>query len=466
MPKNRPLLFDHVCAFSPTQRWALTAGYLLAIFVLTYVARQADFGWIAIGFGSGVFIYTLVIRCGDTVQLAHWIGVAIAARILALFAFPNLSDDVYRFLWDGYLARAGYNPFAHLPVEWLTGTRTVPAGITQELFDRLNSPKYFTIYPPVAQWTFRTAVTIFPDSWWAAAVLMKCILVAVDIGNVLLIRRLLRRFHLADRNVLLYALHPLMIVELNGNLHHEGVMIFFLLLAIYIFSFSPKSKNRRLRSTLWGSLALALSVTSKLLTLLFFPFLIRRLGFGRALVVFAFTGTLIVLLFLPFLDAQILTNFSSSLDLYFRKFEFNASVYYVLRWIGYQTTGYNQIAVFGPWLAVFSTACILGWAALERRHDWGSLCHGLLFAITIYLICTPTVHPWYTALPLVLCVFTTYRFPVIWCSLVWLTYANYAGGTYQEHLWIVGIEYTLVFLYFAYEWWNRRPEERPTFVPK
>ncbi len=84
--------------------------------------------------------------------------------------------------------------------------------------------------------------------------------------------------------------------------------------------------------------------------------------------------------------------------------------------------------------------------------DFKTLPEEWLFAITLYLICTTTMHPWYTALPIVLCVFTKWRFPIMWSGLIFLTYVNYSYEPYRENLWVVALEYLAVAAWFAWEW--------------
>lgn len=151
-----------------------------------------------------------------------------------------------------------------------------------------------------------------------------------------------------------------------------------------------------------------------------------------------------------------LENFGNSVDLYFRKFEFNASVFYVLRWFGDLIVGYNLIAMFGPMLGVVSLISILILAFTLGKKEIKSWPLVMLFSITVYLCFTTTVHPWYLSLPIVLCAFTTYRFPVVWSGLIMLTYMNYSADQYQEHLSIVAIEYIIVFSFLAYEIINKR----------
>ncbi|MEM1322104.1 MAG: glycosyltransferase 87 family protein [Bacteroidota bacterium] len=417
---------------------------------LGYAVEQSDFPYIismyALFFVAYIFIYKKATRQDGW----FFIGLGIVLRASLLFGIPNLSDDIYRFVWDGRLLLNGINPFDHLPSYYIEQA-TMPEGITQNLYDQLNSPNYFTIYPPVCQAVFALSCWVFPHSILGSAILMKLFVFACEVGSLLLLVRLLPPFRSQSegpppREVLLYALNPLIIIELCGNLHFEGPMIFFLLLALWCL--------QRQRYD-WSAVAMALSIASKLLPLIFLPFLIQRLGWKKSLRYFIIVGALLLLFFLPLASGAFLANFGNSLDLYFRKFEFNASLYYLLRWVGFQLSGYNLIAFIGPGLALLVFINILVKAWREQNPHLSSLPLMMLFAICLYLSCTTTVHPWYASLPIVLCLFTRFRFPVLWSGLIVLTYINYSYAEYFENLWIVGIEYGLVVLFFWMEYTGR-----------
>ena len=413
--------------------------------------------------------YYLILRRTGQDSWKWLLGVGIAVRVALVFAFPLLSDDVYRFLWDGYLINAGYNPFAELPAFYLGEGAPAITGIDQALFDKLNSPDYYTIYPPVAQAVFTVATWLSPGSWFWAAVVMKVFLLLCEFGTGYLLWRmgsgllsgegedLRSEVHLESglrtggphppfMNPLIYWLNPLILVEITGNLHFEGAMVFFLLLAYHLLT---QSKIAR------AGLAMAASVASKLLPLLLLPYLIRRL-WGRPFWRFSFAiGAALLLFFAPLLLAGFLEGFGSSLDLYFRKFEFNASLYYLARAYGYYDVGWNQIATFGPALAKFAAVSILVLALLDGRGDWRSLPEGWLFAFVIYLLCATTIHPWYLSIPILLCGFTHWRFPLLWSFLITFTYVSYNTVPYQENLWIVAFEYTAVLAFAIWEWRRR-----------
>jgi hypothetical protein len=436
------------------QQWALGAAglvWLLSLLLLLYVPKQSDF-WLILAFYAPAFAaYLYLLNKGEHLPLRAGIALAVLARLAAVPAWPLLSDDIYRFIWDGQLLVQGYNPFAQLPAYYLALPEP-PHGISEALYEQLNSLGYFTIYPPVAQGVFALGAWLFPKSWYGHAVLIKLFLLACELGVVALLPALLRYLGLSVQRALIYLLNPLVIVEVMGNLHFEGAMVCFLLLA---FWWGAKG-NWKASAT-----AMALSVASKLLPLMFLPFLIRRLGWKRSIAYFALIALALLLLFAPLLGEGFFAGFGSSLDLYFRRFEFNASIYYIARWVGYQWTGYNEIATIGPILALctFTGICVAALLDMAKYKDaWANgLEKGLpialsLLAITLYLFFTPTVHPWYVILPLFLCSFTEYRYPVLWSGLIVLTYVNYSYEPYWENPWVVAAEYSAVGGYLLYEW--------------
>jgi len=477
----------------PTAKWAwlLAPLLLLAISYLGLQVGQSDF-YPLIGLYTFLFLsYLTIYRWAAPESLGFWWGIGIAMRLILVFCLPLLSDDVYRFIWDGQLIIHGYNPFHYLPSTLMEEGPAIP-GLTQELYEALNSPNYYTIYPPVAQATFAIATYLFPTSIYGAAVVMTAFLFLFELGSIWLIIQLLAHWQMPIKNSLLYALNPLIIIEVCGNLHYEGAMVFFLLLGIWLI----------VMGRFYSSAAiLAFSVASKLLPLMFFPLWVRRLGRiendgegkrsdegvkrrsgGRSwegylkdqiqllwqidikknVRYFVFCFIIIAALFSPLLNGVFIQNFGNSIGLYFQKFEFNASIYYLLRWIGFQFTGYNIIATIGPCLALGTLTGIVLLFGLEQNPKWKTLPLQLLWAICLYLLFTTTVHPWYTSLPIVLCLFTRFRFPIVWSGLIYLTYINYSAEVYHENLWVVGIEYGLVAVVFLAEM-TRAKSARPLF---
>ena len=420
---------------------AVVGALLLALGVgyLGYGVDRTQFWSLFLAFTLAFAGYALLVGRPAGRRFRALLLLGLVLRILLLFAFPRLSDDVYRFLWDGELVLSGANPFAH-PPDYYLGHADSP---DPELYDHLNSPAYHSVYPPVAQAVFAAGVWLAGGSWAWGAGLMKLFLLLAEGATLWLLLRLLARFRLPAGRALYYWLNPLVIVEVIGNLHFEGAMVCFLLLSLYLLT---RSRYAR------AGAAMALAVASKLLPLMLLPFLLQRLWRGPFWRYFLAVGGLLLLVFLPFLPGSgLLDGLGGSLELYFRKFEFNASLYYLLRAYGYQELGWNQIARFGPLLARLAGLLIFFLALADERTDWRSLPARWLAAFVIYLLCATTVHPWYLTVPIALCGFTRWRYPLVWSYLIMLTYTSYTSVPYREDLWLVGLEYSIVLLYFAYE---------------
>jgi len=386
-----------------------------------------------------------------TAQPDHFLfGAAGLFRLSLLVMTPNLSDDYARFLWDGHLVANGYNPYEYLPSQFVGTSMAASAGLTDALFQRLNSPDYFSIYPPVDQFLFGLVTGLFPDSERGAIIALRLLILLADMGVLWLLVRLLRRFGVNPNRALLYGLNPLVILELTGNLHIEGVMIFFVLLAVWLFT------QKRL---IGASLALALGIATKLLPLLLFPLLLRRLGWKQGLAYTTLTLVWSGLLFVPFLSTHLLHNTLDSLTLYFQKFEFNASIYYLIRTVGYWVKGYNIIGQFSTtlrWLIILSVVYIA--IRTPPRPSTNALVISVLLTLTGYWALSTTVHPWYITSLLIPALFTRFRYPFVWSALIVVSYATYQTQPYREHLWLTALEYAVVIGYGLWEW--RRMKQR------
>ena len=185
--------------------------------------------------------------------------------------------------------------------------------------------------------------------------------------------------------------------------------------------------------------------------LLALPLLVRRLGWPRFAAYAAVVAGTLLVLFAPFVSVALVANISRSLNLYFRSFEFNASIYYVLRAIGFQLTGYNEIARIGPVLALAATLFGLGLAWRERRPTLATLPAALLLLFTGYYALATTVHPWYLTPLIALAPLTRFRYPLVWGGLAVLSYAAYRTTAYTESLWLVALEYAVVGAVLAWE---------------
>ncbi|MCP1383631.1 hypothetical protein [Runella salmonicolor] len=418
------------------------AGYGL----VGYHWKRTQAGELILTFGVLFLMYALVIsQKWDKIQTQKWIWGALGFRVLLLFSMPALSDDYFRFIWDGRLLSVSYNPYLYLPSEIITTSVAADAHLNAALFQGLNSPNYFTVYPPLNQWMFGLSAWMAGDSVLLNIVALRSFILMAELGTIYLLTtfRFPKYKEKGIQNaVLIYALNPFVIIELTGNLHFEAVTLFCVLLAVRWIDRPFRGDKYNVGSA--GALAMGAAV--KLLPLIFLPLIFKRFGFRKGLVYCVIVGLILVTLFAPFLSRELVVNFGKSLDLYFQKFEFNASFYYLFRKVGYWITGYNIIHLLGPLLSLVTLGCIAQ-IAFQRR----SLPEKMLLVLTVYFLCATTVHPWYITTLVALGALTGRWYPVVWSALLPLTYVAYASQPYEENLRIVALEYILVIGCLVYE---------------
>jgi hypothetical protein len=273
-----------------------------------------------------------------------------------------------------------------------------------------------------------------------SSIIIRIFIIAAEVGAIFIGIKLLKQWKLSDQNILIYALNPLIILELTGNLHFEAFMIFFLVAAMYLLS-----KTRVIHAAGF----MALSIAAKLLPLMLLPTLIKKLKIRKLAILYILIGVFSVILFLPLLNLEFITGISESIGLYFQKFEFNGSIYYLVREYGYWDRGYNIIQTAGKDLALFSFIGILIISFLYPRRLL--VAYPWLLILTFYFLMATTVHPWYISTLVMLSIFTKYRYAVLWSFLIFFTYAGYMAEGFQEQLWITVVEYLAVIGFMLYE---------------
>ena len=97
-----------------------------------------------------VFAYQLVEKSG--LNFKFLVGLGLLFRFIFLLATPNLSQDFYRFIWDGQMLLEGFNPYLYTPDQIMNQASTkIP--LAQELYTGMGalSASHFTNYPPLNQ---------------------------------------------------------------------------------------------------------------------------------------------------------------------------------------------------------------------------------------------------------------------------------------------------------------------------
>jgi len=427
----------------------ILAVLLAAIYVcFGYFLDRTDFTHLIILFGSAFVLYFyLVFTTHDKKEADILLWLSMGFRLLFIVAVPCLSDDFYRFLWDGKLFINGYNPYLFIPSDIINTEVAKVAGLTQEMYEGLNSPGYYSVYPPINQLLFSIGGFFERYGMVAGVVALRIPILVAEFFTIKYIRRLLAILKMPQNNVLWYALNPLVIVELSGNLHYEGMMMLCVVVAIYWLI-----QHKWAGAAVWWAMAISI----KLIPVLFLPLLLPRLGVVKSVWFYMITSLALLFTFLPFLDEQLIQHIASSIDLYFRTFEFNASVYYIVRWLGFKSVGYNIIQTAGPILSIITFFVIIG-ISFYKNDSWTKMLQKMLLAYSIYLLLASTVHPWYVINLVVLSVFVQrYKYALLWSSLVVLSYIAYQTDVYQENYLLIWVEYIMVIGWLLFELFERR----------
>ncbi len=417
------------------------AVLLFSIIAIGYVVEREESEWLIALFGLSFLAYfVLVVKPKRSLKEMLVIGILI--RLSLLGATPELSDDYYRFAFDGKMIVNGANPFTILPGQF--GEKTA---YESKLVEEMNSPNYYTVYPPINQIFFSLPTLIAGENLQVYVVLLRILIVLFEILMALLLLKLLQYLNKELHLFAWYFLNPLVIIELTANLHFEGVTLFFFLLSMYLLM-----TGKLLRS----GVVYAVAIGTKLIPLMFLPFFVHRLKV-RSIWFFSVIGLTLFVLFVPFINKELISNIGSSIDLYFHTFMFNGSLFYLANGVAEWFTGFeynlNLLGSITPGL-VFVSILLLSFS--KNKSGWDGLFRQCLFGLMIYYAMASIVHPWYVINLMAVALFTNYRFPFVWSALVVLSYVAYGDQPVQEIPIVLLIEYLLLGSMIVYELLSER----------
>lgn len=356
-------------------------------------------------------------------------------RITVLPSPPHESEDVYRYLWDAKISSSGINPFQFPP-----NAPALEKFKDGNLYPLLNSKSYITAYPPLSQVLFRFSYELFGES----VIALKAIFSVLEFSTLLLAWRLLVDLGQHLEPLYLLAWHPFFVLEFSHSGHSDSAMMFLTLLSICLLRRSKK---------VWAMVSYAGAVLVKLHPGLWFPLYIRRGSWKGITAALLMGSVLIAIYFTP----TTFVRYIDSLRLYFRLFEFNASVHYLLRFIGREFFGQSWDQVTGPYLAsiVLLTSALLWWKFPVRNER--DLLHAGFWIMTVDLCLNTTVHPWYLSWAAVALPVFPYAFMVYWTGASALSYYAYAYRPVYEPTWVLLAEYLPMYALMAWEIYRRRP---------
>ena len=371
-------------------------------------------------FGIACCIYAVTIRLAlhgafDSIpRLSRKIlVVAILLRATVFLCPPTISEDLYRYVWDGKVQNAGFGPYDFPPgAEQLRDLRDSD-------YQKINHKDFRTAYPPFAQILFRTLSRISTN-----AAFFKFVILLFEILLLLILKELLSRHRMPPAWLLIYAWHPLVVVEFAGSGHMDVIAICLLFVSLLLLELS--------RPALAG-FSLAAAVLTKYLPAISLPWLLWRGGWKFGLV---FVTTVIVL-FIPYYTPDL--GIFHGLTIFYRTWWFNDSVFGILR------------EIFGdaeP--ARLTGAFVTGLVALFclwKRFDF----YRSFFLINATVIVfAPVVHPWYVCWLVPFLIFhrnPAWLFFTCWVAISYWIREVSPGAVWKHESWLKFLVYAP--LYFV-----------------
>ncbi len=264
-------IFEARTHWSVARAWQTNAALVLIGVGLFFLTRQlvSEYSHFTIGF-SGVSgwssilylaaVFLILTQPVDRFTFPIILAVAIACRLVTLFAEPYLSSDIYRYVWDGVVQHAHVSPYRYVPGDPVLAFLRDP---NQGVFDHINRRDYaHTIYPPAAQALFYLITWISPTVRF-----MKTVMVLFEGVTMYGLVVLLGSLGVRREQTLLYAWCPLLIWEIAGSGHLDSVAMAFIVLALLA---------RYRRQPVLTGLFLAVAILLKLYPLVLVPALYRR----------------------------------------------------------------------------------------------------------------------------------------------------------------------------------------------
>ena len=369
------------------------------------------------------------------------IKIGLVFRLIILISTPNLSQDFYRFFWDGQLILNGFNPYLNTPNQIII-SKLISFPEMNEIYELMGSlsQNNYSNYPPIHQIITFLALLITDKSIITSIISLRLILILFDLGILFYGIKLLKKLKKPKNIIFIYFLNPLVILELTGNLHLEGVMVFFMILSFY---------HLYRKKEIYSGIFLGLSILTKLIPLIILPLFLYRLGLKKSIrFIITITGV-ISTGFAPFINFTSLINYSKSINLWFSNFEFNASFYYALKEI---FKGFNiRLIDYMVYVIPISILIVLTYLISMKKNKTQDILTQSLIILTTYLFISTTIHPWYIIPLIFLSCFTNYRYPIFWSLTIFLSYFSYYEIQVNENHFLLAIEYGLLIGILFYE---------------
>ncbi len=424
----------------------------VAYFLIAFYVKRTDHFLLFSLFVALVLFYstTIFLKSKSNSWLLILFFSGLVFRGLFLIATPKLSDDFFRFTWDGELMSDGVSPFEFQPRFYQEKFIDSPElqekyedllnASTEDFPNGMNSKQYYSIYPTFNQLVFYCSSWVSSPNDWNLS-FIRVLLILADIVSFFVLRRLLLHYKKSEFIALLYWLNPMVIIEITGNLHFEGFAIMFMILGLWLL------ERKRYFSS---AVAVVFSIVTKLNPIFFLGAVFSDLGFKKGIKYGVSVVILTIIMFVLIFDLTYFHNFTKSFGLYFAWFEFNGGLYEFcnqlsLLFIGSRAS--STLSIVFPLITVFLMLKVVFFSDAMNKAE------KLAFLFLIYFSFSPIVHPWYALLLLPFGILSGRLYTLVWSITAFFSYSAYKTGHFEQDLWVVFLEYLVVYsvLFFEYK---------------
>jgi alpha-1,6-mannosyltransferase len=403
-----------------------------------------------------IVYYSLKLKTSANKDLIFLLIIGFLIRMILIPSNPILSDDIYRYLWDGKVFYDGFNPFAYPPASpVLEGLRD------STIYPKINYPGIPTVYPPFSQIIFAVSYIIGYN-----IIVWKLVLFVFEGILVFFLYKLIIHFKMNTMRLSIYLINPLVVIETYSSGHLDIIAVCLFMIGIYYF-YKKKS--------VVSILAFILSILSKYNPLLMIlPLLKKRfllkisILFGSIITVlfpFVLSGTIPTAGFISFTNRWEFNGFLYKSFLFiYDLLEFQSQKWFSLAYNGhteeFYITGafYYKILVF----IILIFIVIDQLKKLKMTEDFKGINYlqPVLFIGTAMLLLSPTLYPWYLVWIIPLLVFLPNWSWLIFTMLIQLSYfvlqdyANY--GIWEESNLILWLQYLPFYGLLIFEYLDKR----------
>lgn len=368
------------------------------------------------------------------------IAFAVLFRLSILFAPPYLSDDIYRYVWDGRVQAAGINPYRYIPAApELAHLRD------DVIYPKINRREWaHTIYPPAAQLVFLLTTRISESVVW-----MKATMLIFELITIWAVAQLLTLLGRPRQLLLMYAWHPLVVWEFAGSGHVDAIAIGFIALAFLAW---------QKKSNLGAGFMLACATLVKLFPIVLPPAMLKR---GRWRIAFVFTATVIVG-YLAYFSVGPKAVFGSLPGYTQEMGMLKGQPYYALS-LAHKLFGLELSGIAYMVATVIVMGALALWVLLRAQRSEDTLKHAMVLATATTVLFAPHFSWYFCWLVYFLCF--TPRLAIFYLTIAsFLLYATWLGDSPDEMFEINSLIYLPALLIGILEYCGRRFGFQPLFI--